>query len=225
MAIEFHKLQIRNLYLRRGAKQICSELDAQLSNGDMLEISGDNGAGKTSLLRVIAGLTTPQNGSIIWNQHALPQAKEEYSSAMSYLGHQTGLHSQLTPNENLRFYYRLKCRPKTSSGDSAKQNKNINRRIEIALSYFAMEAFADVPCYCLSKGQIQRVGLSRLLIEPSALWLLDEPGVALDQSGIGLLEDLLSRHLKQGGVVVVSTHRRLAPAEVSAKRLMLPMTS
>lgn len=220
MVTSVDQLWIENLYLKRVTRVICTALSIRLGSGDMLEIRGANGAGKTSLLRVIAGLATAQNGRVLWNGHDVPQA--EYAAAMSYFGHLNGLHSQLTPSENLRFYYRLKHQYYNNSRNLWALFKNGARRIDMALDYFGLRDCSDVPCHCLSRGQLQRVGLSRLLIEPGTVWLLDEPAAALDQVGVGLLEKIISQHLYSGGIAVVSTHRRLHPPAASAKHLLLP---
>ena len=191
-------LEVRELALSRGGRCICSSLTLVVDAGERLELRGANGAGKTSLLRVLAGLSGDHAGEITWRN---ARRDERYLRETSYIAHRAGLKPELSPRENLRFYASVK----------SVEGAEVEAAIEEALARFDLAKAADVPCAALSEGQRRRAALARLPIEKTSVWLLDEPAAALDRAGVTVLEALLVDHAARGGVAVVATHRPLAP--------------
>jgi heme exporter protein A len=171
-----------------------SGLNLSLSTGQLLQIEGANGAGKTSLLRVLAGLSRPSEGEVLWREADIQRQRTTYLGEMLYLGHAPGLKAELSPLENLRVATALR----DVSADP--------ERIEAALDWVGLRGFEKVPTRGLSAGQRQRTALCRLLLCPALLWILDEPFTALDMSGIRLVRTLLEDHLAAGGMVLLTSH-------------------
>lgn len=190
------ELQVRNLELSRGRCRICAGLTFTVGGGERLEIIGANGAGKTSLLRVLAGISSDYAGNV-----------ERGANGLSYIGHRTGFKVELSVRENLCFYAGLKA-----AGAAA---------IGAALARVGLAEFADTPCGALSEGQRRRAVLARLPVEGAALWLLDEPAAALDREGAALVEALIAEHAARGGAAVVATHRPSGTGS-GVSRLELP---
>ncbi len=208
-------LGVRGLELFRGGRCVCTGLTFTVGAGERLEIVGANGVGKTSLLRVLAGLSDAHAGDVAWRGRCRDETREQYLSELTYIAHKTGLKPELSPRENLRFYASLKF----AAGNGAAADADVV--IEAALARFDLAEFADAPCAALSEGQRRRAALARLPVEGAAAWLLDEPAATLDRAGVATLEALLAGHAAQGGVAVVATHQPLAAAS-AVRRLELP---
>lgn len=202
-------MAVRGLELFRGEHCVCSGLGFAVGAGERLEITGANGAGKTSLLRVLAGLSEARAGEILWRGERCAEVRERYLGDLSYVAHKTGLRAELSARENLAFYAGLKHAAPPGE-------------IAAALKRLGLAAFADVPCSALSEGQRRRAALARLPLEGAALWLLDEPAAMLDREGVGVLEGLLDEHRRGGGVAVIATHQ---PLGGKAHRLELPQAA
>jgi heme exporter protein A len=173
------------------------QLHFALQPGDMLQISGPNGSGKTSLLRLIAGLRQPTSGDILLQGQALAEQRSELARNLLWIGHAAGIKGLLTAEENLAWLCALH-RPAS------------RKAIWQALEAVGLRGFEDVPCHTLSAGQQRRVALARLyLADTPPLWVLDEPFTALDKSGVAQLEAHLADHCERGGVVVLTTHHSL----------------
>jgi len=180
-------LQVSGLACRRGDRVLFRGLELSLGAGELLWLRGANGRGKTSLLRLLAGLSSPEAGRI------------DRPAALLYVAHANALKDDLTVLESLRFLARL------HGQDEA------DERLLAALRHFGMDKRRHAPVRTLSQGQRRRVALSRLaLSSPSALWVLDEPFDALDVDGIAALNVLLSRHVAGGGAVVLTSHQSLS---------------
>ncbi|WP_256830224.1 cytochrome c biogenesis heme-transporting ATPase CcmA [Pseudomonas sp. Pse1] len=171
-------------------------LALRLGSGDMLQISGPNGSGKTSLLRLLAGLMQPTSGEVLLNGQPLNSQRPELAHNLLWIGHAAGIKDLLTPEENLSWLCALH---QPASHDA----------IWAALAAVGLRGFEDVPCHTLSAGQQRRVALARLYLDSPALWILDEPFTALDKQGVAQLEEHLAKHCEQGGMVVLTTHHSL----------------
>jgi heme exporter protein A len=185
-----------NLACRRGERLVFSGLSFRLSRGGALLLTGSNGSGKTSLLRLIAGLAAPAAGRLAWGEAPIGADLTGYQARLRLVGHQDGVRLALTPCETLRFWAALHA---TATRPAAAV-------IERALAAFALEAVADWPCRWLSAGQRRRLALARLLVAPAPIWLLDEPTSALDDDNRLRLEQAIAAHRAGGGRVVLATH-------------------
>ena len=158
------------LACRRGGRLVFAGLDFRLPAGGALVLTGSNGSGKSSLLRLLATLLTPAEGRLLWGGEPVAADPARYRAAIDYAGHLDAIKPALTARETLRFWAALRGAAK--SGD--------RRR---ALDRFGLGAVADWPCRCLSAGQRRRLALARLVAAPAPIWLLDEPTAALDSDG------------------------------------------
>ena len=188
-------LAATGLACRRGDRLLFKDLDFALHPGQICWLRGRNGQGKTSLLRLLAGLSTPAHGAVTWGGVALRAAGPAFQQRLVYLAHANALKEDLTVTESLRFLDRLHGRD-TPAAVIAEALKRLN-----------LHGRRDAPVRTLSQGQRRRVALARLLVEPRpSLWVLDEPYDALDADGIAILDDVLSAHAGRGGSVVLTSH-------------------
>src|SRR3954467_45122 len=157
------------LACRRGGRLVFAGLDFSLKAGGALVLTGSNGSGKSSLLRLIATLLAPAEGTLLWGGGAVAADPARYRAALDYAGHLDAIKPALTVGETLRFWAALRGAA--------------NPAIDAALDRFGLGAAADWPCLVLSAGQRRRLALARLVAAPSAIWLLDEPTAALDSDG------------------------------------------
>ncbi len=179
----------------RGQNLIFTDLDFQLSNGEALVLSGENGSGKSSLIRVLAGLIKPFHGKLTWAGENILDDMASHFDNLIYIGHQNAIKSPLTLYENLEFWANL-------YGD----NDNLKNNIDLALSTFDLTVIADNLGRVLSSGQRRRLNLARLLLSNRPLWILDEPTVGLDNKSCQYLENIIKKHRQSGGIVILSTH-------------------
>lgn len=187
-------LEAADLRCERGGRVLFERLSFRLAAGEFLRVSGANGSGKTSLLRVLCGLLTPSRGSVRWKGEPVAALREEYARQLVYLGHAPAVKGDLTAEENLS----IAC---TLAGVAASRDA-----VKSALARFALPD--DVPVRRLSQGQRRRAALARLALSGGVpLWLLDEPFAALDAEGIERLGALLSGHAEKGGAIVFTTHQ------------------
>ncbi len=191
-------LKAESLACVRGERPIFSGLEFELMPGGALVLSGPNGAGKSSLLRLAAGFLRPADGLIAWNGEDLWADVEGHRRRLGYIGHLDAVKPLLTVAENVEFWLRL------YGGAGA---------AEAALEAFGIAHLAAVPAGLLSAGQRKRTALARLVAAPRPLWLLDEPGVSLDDDGLARLAGAIVRHREGGGMVMAATHLDLAIAE------------
>lgn len=190
-------LQAVGLACERDWRMLFEHLELRVCPGDMLQISGPNGSGKTSLLRLLAGLMQPTHGEILLNGKPLKEQGSELARSLVWIGHAAGIKDLLTPEENLTWLCALH-RPASREA------------IWQALDAVGLRGFEDVACHTLSAGQQRRVALARLYLDSPPLWILDEPFTALDKQGVAQLEAHLAQHCEQGGMVVLTTHHTLA---------------
>jgi heme exporter protein A len=195
-------LSAQNLACVRGERQLFEGIHFTLNAGESLIVSGSNGVGKSSLLRIIAGLLRASKGDVKlenWSQD------EKIACAMHYLGHENGLRDALTPRENLSFLFQL-----------LGTRSIIN--IDAALGLLGILKLADLPVGVLSAGQKRRVALAGLVLCGRQIWVLDEPTTALDSIASGCVAELISNHCEQGGMVIAATH---LPLGINAQNLRL----
>ncbi len=189
-------LQTIDLECMRGERLLFAHLDFTVEAGTCLHIAGENGAGKTSLLRILCGLLSPTHGEVQWEGRNIRKLREDYWQQLAYVGHLNGVKDDLTALENVRF------------GSAVTGRAAPAERARTALAELALGAFEGSQARFLSQGQKRRVALARLfLAEAARLWILDEPFTALDVRGVGVLVDLIERHTARGGIVVLTTHQ------------------
>jgi heme exporter protein A len=188
-------LAASNLSCIRGTQTLFSDLSLQLDAGQWLYLQGENGAGKTSLLRILAGLSLPAAGTVTWQGTPISKQRSDYHADMLYLGHHASLKEDLTLTENLRS---LMAMDGLQVSDTA---------IREALTRMGLAKRQHLPARVLSAGQKRRGLLARLLLRPAKLWILDEPFNALDVHAIAELQDCLKAHLCTGGLIVLTSHQ------------------
>ena len=200
-------LAARGLRCVRDRRVLFDQLDFTLEPGSVLHLEGANGAGKTSLLRVLCGLLPATAGEVLWRGHSIRQRRVEYHAELLYLGHSPGIKLDLTALENLRFLATLGGRGFDADPDSA----------ERALAEIGLAGFEDLPVRRLSAGQRRRVALARLWFGRRPLWLLDEPLTALDSAAGERLQTRIRCHAETGGAVLLTSHQPLAVATASLR--------
>lgn len=199
-------LSANSLSLLRGDRLLFRDVSFALDGGQALLIEGDNGCGKTSLLRLIAGLLSPDSGVINWRDQDIRLQRQAYCSQLAWFGHASGGKRDLTLLENLNLERSL--RPQ-----SAVQLDEVIQRL-------GLEKLTKLPLRALSAGQQRRVALARLPLSAASLWLLDEPFTNLDRAGQALVTEMLEEHLAAGGISVLATHHGMA-LELPVQRLVL----
>jgi len=192
-------LRLESVSCVRGGKSLFTNLDLEIKPGSILRISGDNGSGKSSLLRILCGLLPPQAGKVFWGDQLIHEDRDQFHSELIYLGHIPALKADFTAIENLMSLALL-------SGQSITAEEALRALTAADLADQAHRAIRT-----LSQGQKQRIALARLrLPNPKPLWILDEPFNALDQQSNQLLQSLLLAHVKQNGMVAISSHQALS---------------
>ena len=186
------KLSVNNLSCQRGYNLLFEKLSFELNSGEVLRISGQNGSGKTSLLKIIAGLNSPELGSLEFDQNK--SNSETYQIETLYLGHYAALSSELSCIENLEYLTNLNTEILSPNFHDALK--------EVGLENYEYESAGN-----LSAGQKRRVALSLLFISQSKVWLLDEPFTALDSDGIKIIENQIEKHCANGGLCILTTHQ------------------
>jgi heme exporter protein A len=202
------RLEAVGLACERDWRMLFEHLELQLAAGDMLQISGPNGSGKTSLLRLLSGLMRPTSGEIRLDGKPLAEQGSELARMLLWIGHAAGIKDLLTAEENLAWLCALH---QPASREAIWQ----------ALAAVGLRGFEDVACHTLSAGQQRRVALARLYLDSPPLWILDEPFTALDKQGVAQLEAHLAAHCERGGMVVLTTHHTLAQTPSGYRELNL----
>ena len=216
-------LTAENIACARGERRLFDGLSFTLRAGQALAVEGANGAGKTSLLRLLAGFLAPFAGRVVVRTaEGDSDEAETRARLVGWLGHQDGLKPQMTVREQLVFYARLysaPLRPSHLGGATGTSPAGAPRAGEAdlisLLEQVGLSRQADLPCRYLSAGQKRRLALARLLVSNRPLWLLDEPFAALDSAGQALVADLMARHCGEGGIVIAATHDPLGLAHES----------
>lgn len=185
----------RALACRRGERLVFCGLDFTLPAGGALILSGPNGSGKSSLLRLMAGLTPPEEGALAWGGVALREDPRAHRSRLHFIGHSDALKPVLSAAEMLGFWAAMRGAPCD---------------LPAALARFGLARAAELPCRYLSAGQRRRLALARLVASPAPLWLLDEPLTSLDAEAAAQLMAAIAAHRASGGRVALSTHAPMA---------------
>ena len=201
-------LQGHALTCIRDDRTLFSDLSFKLEPSQTLLVEGRNGSGKTSLLRMLCGIRMPDEGQITWNDNDIFKLSTDYLASIAYIGHKDGVKLDLTADENLAFVKNL--------GNPEHGVSN-----ETALNTIFLSGYDDVPARNMSAGQRRRLALARLLVTQSQLWVLDEPFTSLDTQGIELIENLIRKHLSNGGMLVMSSHHAVTLEKQSIVRINL----
>ena len=195
-------LEARGLACIRGERLLFQNLNLKISAGECLHIRGENGVGKTSLLRLLTGLSKPESGEVLWNGTVTSKEPAHYHRELLFLGHRDALKEDLTALENLRLYAAL---------DTIELSED---KALAALWRFGLRGREHLPVNCLSAGQKRRVLMARMLTRQAKLWILDEPFNALDVHAMGALQGLIAEHLEQGGLVILTSHQEVNLSQV-----------
>ncbi|MDH5480457.1 MAG: cytochrome c biogenesis heme-transporting ATPase CcmA [Nitrosomonas sp.] len=202
-------LQGSSLACVRGDRRLFKDVNFSLEAGGLMQVRGPNGSGKTSLLRMLCGLSNPALGEISWCGTSIRALGGDYFATMTYMGHLSGTKDDLTVVENL-------CISSALAGIEVSESQAYE-----ALKHMGLGGRETLPVKVLSQGQRRRVALARLLVCQTKLWILDEPLAALDVSAVKLMQCLLEKHLEQGGMVVMTTHQEIDITAASIIQLQL----
>ena len=202
-------LTLSKLGCTKGGRLLFKDLDCTLQAGHWLYVTGANGVGKTSLLRMLCGLALVESGDILWNNVPIAAQRDSYRQDLCYLGHLNALQESMSVQENLLF---------TSALGGVALAEQEARSV---LARFGLRGRSQQLVRHLSQGQKRRVALSRLALSPARLWVLDEPYVAMDEAGIQMLSELIASHLDRGGLAVLTSHQRVPVGAHPAQLLEL----
>jgi heme exporter protein A len=202
-------LEVQNVGCVRGDRRLFDKINLSLTPGTVLHLTGPNGSGKTSLLRIICGLMAPEEGEIRWQGANIRSLAEEYFAAIIYIGHSSAVKEELTSLENLRI----------SSGLAGIE---VSRKEAYSvLAKMGLKGRENLAARLLSEGQRRRSALARLLTCRAPLWVLDEVLTSLDKAAVVLMKSLIEEHLSKGGLAVIATHQELNLSASSFQRLEL----
>lgn len=193
-------LEVSNLGCSRGDHRLFSGLNFSLAPGQIMQVQGENGSGKTSLLRTLCGFMMPEEGDVIWNGENIRDLDEDYYAEILYLGHLNAVKDELSALENLRVSAGL-------AGVVLDDSEAL-----AALRRMGLRGREMLPTKVLSQGQRRRVALARLLVSEAKLWILDEPLAALDAKAVASIQELIAEHLALQGMVIFTTHQPLQVA-------------
>jgi heme exporter protein A len=189
------QLQAIAISCERGGRPLFAPQSFTLNAGQAMQIEGDNGSGKTSLLRMVCGLAPTASGEVRWDGQAISEVRHAFSRDLLYLGHSLGLKDELSAVENLRVASVL-------AGHSVGHEQALQ-----ALQAQGLGSRSHLPLRVLSQGQKRRVALARLQLSKARLWVLDEPFVALDTLAVLALQKVLRQHLAQDGLLLFTSHQ------------------
>ena len=212
MTINYPVLHVKNIAYNIGEAALLKGVDLTVQSGEALIIRGGNGVGKTTLLRIIAGLIEPSHGSVLLRfegddfEGDGDVASHAASDNIHYLGHKNALKAQLTVEQNIAFWRQF------GGGDGTS--------IEAAATALEIKKFLYLPVAVMSAGQKRRTAFARLLTSKRPIWLLDEPTAALDVYYSNLIETLARAHLQQGGIIIAATHTPFLEGEGDASRII-----
>lgn len=190
---ESNVIEASELSCIRDDRILFESLSFRLQSAQVLLVEGENGCGKSSLLRILCGLRRPDSGEILWNSDPIEQLGINFHTHIAYVGHLNGIKLDLTVEENLEI-------AKSLGHPSNRSVSDVTRQIDL-------EGYEETPTRSLSAGQRRRLALGRLLVTQNKLWVLDEPFTALDKHGIKLFEDQICRYAANQGIVILSSHQ------------------
>lgn len=190
-------LSAHGLTCVRGERRLFAQLNLTVEAGEWLHVRGENGAGKTSLLRLLAGLSQPAEGDIRWCGKPIRHPDAQYRENLLFFGHHGALKEDLTALENLAFAAAM-------DGAGLAESSAL-----LALYRFGLKGREELPVRVLSAGQKRRVMLARLVTRKAKLWVLDEPFTALDVKAVELLSALISEHVTGGGMAILTSHQTM----------------
>jgi heme exporter protein A len=202
-------LTFDNIGCSKGGRPLFQGIQCTLRPGRWLHVAGANGIGKTSMLRMLCGLSPIESGDILWNGQSIRAQRAMFQQDLCYLGHLNGLQESMTVQENLAFATALRG----YAADPA--------QVSDTLARFGVAGRGQQLVRHLSQGQKRRVALSRLALTPARLWVLDEPFVAMDDAGIRMLANLIAKHLDHGGLAVLTSHQPVDIGTVPVQTLEL----
>lgn len=202
-------LEVSDLACERGEQRLFEGLNFSLAGGELLRVQGENGKGKTTLLRTVCGFVQPAQGSVHWQGRDIHEGDEEFHAQMRYLGHANAIKDELNALENLQISAGL-------AGIEVSETVALK-----VLRRMGLRRKEHLPVRVLSQGQRRRVALSRLLVGEAKLWILDEPLTALDVAAVALIQELIGEHLSKRGMVIFTTHQPLQVSGVETRHLVL----
>lgn len=202
------RLEARAINAWRGERHILRDVSFEVRSGEFLKVTGPNGVGKTTLLRVVCGLLPAESGIVEWRGKLVTSSNEQYHTDMAYLGHLNSLKADLSARENLQFL-------------SGLRQALTDAEIDAALDRVGILSRGDLEARSLSAGQKRRLALARLLLSGAVLWILDEPVTNLDVAGVDLVEELVHEHIGRGGLALAAAHQRLLDDAPFLRRLEL----
>ncbi|RTZ16379.1 cytochrome c biogenesis heme-transporting ATPase CcmA [Vibrio aquaticus] len=203
-------LEVSQLTAIRDERILFESLSFTIDSGELVQIEGRNGTGKTTLLRIVTGLGDRDAGEISWCGENIETSRDQFHQDLLFLGHQTGVKRELTAYENLRFYLSIHSRQTFDKST-----------IFEALTKVGLAGREDVPVGQLSAGQQRRVALARLWLSDHKLWILDEPLTAIDKQGVKVLESLFLKHAESGGIVMLTTHQDMFADNPKLRKIKL----
>jgi heme exporter protein A len=180
-----------------------------VEKGTWLHFTGENGAGKTSLMRMLCGLSPPATGDIRWDDIPIRELGDNYRSNLLYVWHQAAVKEELTARENLQVSAAVKGWNLSATDANA------------ALQRIGLGGREDLPLRFLSQGQRRRAALAQLLVSREPMWLLDEPFAALDETAIASIAQIIAAHLNAGGIAVLTSHQQAALPDATKQALHL----
>lgn len=202
-----HEIALKEISLSRGGHPLFAGINLSIISGDLVWIGGDNGIGKSSLLRLIAGLSRADAGGIYYSRNSLPCKANEL---IAYQGHQDAFKPTLTAQEALQFWGAVMDLPVNAAS---------------LLAAVGLSDRAHVPCGHLSAGQKRRLSLARLILSRKPVWIMDEPTAAMDAEGVELIHGLIAAHLSRGGSATIASHHAPRISGVRTRQLILRAAS